>query len=129
MKAIKVLTLLTEEVKKVYETVEDFCGWCPQNSNVEARYLNEHYVVDFWFSGKNDVSCTLSYFKNIDGKWVKSEIDNREKEFIESAFCGIVKLWYEVLISDMITMQKEQDEQIQADIDMMDTYKSMSTYR
>lgn len=130
MKAIEILTKLSEEIKLAYQQVEDFCGWAVSNSNIEVEHESAVYCIDFSIKGFRSVVSELSVFKPqmISGKkkWFKTAVDKATIEFLENSVSNLIILRFDELVEAEMEEAKEIDRRIEDEILMQETYRTLN---
>jgi hypothetical protein len=129
MEAINILTKLSDQIKETYKTTADFENWATDNNNVEIMHNSVAYCIDYRVMWNRAVSCQLSVMKPdmVEGRktWFKCGIDPDLKQFIESAFCQLVPIWFDELLESEIEAEIEEMEAYEDSISMQRTYESL----
>lgn len=129
MKSIEILTKLADEIRKTYETTEDYCGWAVANSNIEVCHNGAVYCIDYSIKGYRCVVAELSVMKPQmvcdKKKWFKTTVDKATCEFFEKSVSNLIILRFDELVEDEMEESKEMDRCIEDEISMQETYKSL----
>lgn len=130
MKATTILSKLAKEVCAMFETADDFCGWATTSSNIEVIHDNKAYCVDFTIKGFKAIDSKLTVMRPVivEGKteWVSTFTDKTTSEFYEKSISSLIALRFDEIIEQFSIEAARQDEAIQDEIEMLETYKSLS---
>lgn len=122
MDCIEILRLLSDELKKQWETTENFNNWVPVQSNVVVRYNCIDYCIDYDIIAPRKIRANLTTYQKKHGKWVVSNCEAELKQFIENSFNMLLPLWYVQLEKD------EEQKELEKEALQKDYYQMQATY-